>query len=206
MRNILKNIVIARRYDEAISLSKSDCFSSYNASFAMTKQPFLFVIPTVVEVSIYPVNIMNRFLHFAALQSKGRPGLLILILLLISFSANAKILLPQILSSDMVLQRDKPINIWGFASVGERVKVTFAGQQKEAITDKNGNWTVVLNPLKTSAKPQTMMISGSNKIELTNILVGEVWLCSGQSNMEYAMRKLAKIPKPKKRKTGFPVR
>ncbi|WP_316847430.1 sialate O-acetylesterase [Pedobacter psychrodurus] len=112
--------------------------------------------------------------------------------------------MPQILSSNMVLQREKPINIWGFAAVGEKVEVAFAGQKKETISDKNGNWLVVLAPLKTSAKPQTMTISGSNKIELTNILVGEVWVCSGQSNMEYAMRKLAKIPKPKNVKLGFP--
>jgi len=119
--------------------------------------------------------------------------------------ANAKILLPQILSSDMVLQRDKPINIWGFASPDEKIEVTFAGQKKQTVTDKNGNWLVVLAPLKTSAKPQTMIISGANKIELTNILVGEVWVCSGQSNMEYQMRKLAKIPKPNNEKLGFPA-
>lgn len=124
---------------------------------------------------------------------------------LVTINANAKILLPQILSSNMVLQRDKPINIWGFAAAGEWVTVTFAGQKKEALTDNNGNWAIVLNPLKTSAQPQSMLISGSNTIELSNILVGEVWLCSGQSNMEYAMRKLAKIPKPKNEKLGFPA-
>jgi len=126
------------------------------------------------------------------------------LLSLFSLTANAKILLPQILSSNMVLQRDKPINIWGFGSVGEKVEVAFAGQKKATITDKNGNWLVVLTPLKISAKAQTMTITGSNKIELTNILVGEVWVCSGQSNMEYAMRKLAKIPRPKNEKLGFP--
>jgi sialate O-acetylesterase len=140
--------------------------------------------------------------------SSRKPGFamtaLIILLSLCSFSANAKILLPQILSNDMVLQRDKPINIWGFASPDEKVEVIFAGQKKETITDKNGNWLVVLAPLKTSTKAQTMTITGSNKITLTNILVGEVWVCSGQSNMEYAMRKLAKIPKPKNEKLGFP--
>ncbi|MGM9475775.1 sialate O-acetylesterase [Pedobacter sp. GSP4] len=131
--------------------------------------------------------------------------IIIALLSFFSLTANAKILLPQILSSNMVLQRDKPINIWGFAAEGEKIEVSFAGQKKQTVTDKNGNWAVALNPLKTSAMPQTMTISGSNKIELTNILVGEVWLCSGQSNMEYAMRKLAKIPKPKNDKLGFPA-
>ncbi|RYD76456.1 MAG: sialate O-acetylesterase, partial [Sphingobacteriales bacterium] len=105
----------------------------------------------------------------------------------------------------MVLQSDKPINIWGFASPDEKVEVEFAGQTKQTKADKDGNWSVVLNPLKISAKPQSMTISGTNEIKLDNILVGEVWLCSGQSNMEYQMRKLAKIPKPKNEQLGFPA-
>jgi sialate O-acetylesterase len=105
----------------------------------------------------------------------------------------------------MVLQRDKPVKIWGFAAIGEKVTVSFATQTKTTIADDEGNWCVNLSPLKTSEKPQKMLIEGSNKIILTNILVGEVWLCSGQSNMEYAMRKLAKIPQPKIASLGFPA-
>jgi sialate O-acetylesterase len=136
---------------------------------------------------------------------KGRIRYSALILLLcMAVSADAKILLPQILSSNMVLQRDKQINIWGFADAGEQVTVRFAGQMRKATADQAGNWSVQLDRLKTSRAPQSMKVSGSNKITLTNILVGEVWLCSGQSNMEYAMRKLAKIPKPKNDKLGFP--
>jgi sialate O-acetylesterase len=119
-------------------------------------------------------------------------------------SVSAKILLPQILSSNMVLQRDKPISIWGFANPGEKVSVSFAKQTKTTVANSAGNWEVILKPLKTSSKPQSMFIIGSNQIELKDILVGEVWLCSGQSNMEYAMRKLVKIPKPLNQKLGFP--
>ena len=119
--------------------------------------------------------------------------------------ANAKILLPQILSSNMVLQRDKPLNIWGFAATGEAVTVSFAGQVKQTMAQADGKWKVVLSPLKTSAVPAAMTIKGSNTIVLDNILVGEVWLCSGQSNMEYAMRKIAKVKRPLKEKLGYPV-
>lgn len=119
--------------------------------------------------------------------------------------ANAKILLPQILSSNMVLQRDKPLNIWGFAAAGERITVSFAGQVKQTMAQADGKWKVVLSPLKTSAVPAAMTIKGSNTIVLDNILVGEVWLCSGQSNMEYAMRKIAKVKRPLKEKLGYPV-
>ncbi|WP_248284658.1 sialate O-acetylesterase [Pedobacter fastidiosus] len=174
------------------------------------KQSLSTVISSEAEKSLNLLEKISR-LRFTSLEmtdefkSKGWiSGFLLLLLFFFSSSANAKILLPQILSSNMVLQREKPINIWGFASPSEKIEVTFAGQSKTTITDKTGNWSVILSPLKTSSKPQTMTISGSNKIELTNILVGEVWVCSGQSNMEYAMRKLAKIPKPKNEKLGFP--
>ncbi|MEJ5995022.1 sialate O-acetylesterase [Pedobacter sp. Du54] len=104
----------------------------------------------------------------------------------------------------MVLQRNARINIWGFGAAGEKVSVSFAKQTKNTVTDQSGKWQVVLEPLKTSSVPQSMTIIGSNKIVLTDILVGEVWLCSGQSNMEYQMRKLVKIPTPKNPKLGFP--
>jgi len=154
----------------------------------------------VKQIVVLKLNVIASFRFFI----EAKQSLLLMMLTIISFSANAKILLPQILGNDMVLQRDKPINIWGFGAVGEKVTVNFAGQTKATVTDNKGNWIVVLAPLKTSIMPQKMTISGSNKIVLDNILVGEVWLCSGQSNMEYAMRKLAKIPKPKNEKLGFP--
>lgn len=130
--------------------------------------------------------------------------LIMLILILASENLLAKVLLPQVLSSNMVLQREKPLTIWGFAAPGEKITVNFAEQAKNATANSSGNWEVTLAPLKASAVPRTMQIKGTNKIELTNILVGEVWLCSGQSNMEYAMRKLVKIPRPLNEKLGFP--
>ncbi|WP_225874595.1 sialate O-acetylesterase [Pedobacter hiemivivus] len=130
---------------------------------------------------------------------------LLIALLGMMVEANAKILLPQILSNNMVLQRDKPLNVWGFGTAGEAVTVSFAGQVKQTQTDANGKWKVVLAPLQTSAVPASMTIKGTNTIILDNILVGEVWLCSGQSNMEYGMRKIAKVKKPLKEKLGYPV-
>ncbi len=130
--------------------------------------------------------------------------LAVVLLMICSFSAEAKILLPQILSSNMVLQRNQPITIWGFGAIGEQVKVSFASQTKSTVTDQSGKWEVILSPLKTSTISQKMTITGTNTIVLTDILVGEVWLCAGQSNMEYQMRKLIKIPTPKNAKLGFP--
>ena len=130
---------------------------------------------------------------------------LLFFILLGLVNANARILLPQVLSSNMVLQRDKPVRIWGFASASERVSVSFAGQLKTTVADASGNWKVVLDPLKTNSSPSVMTIKGSNTVVLDNILVGEVWICSGQSNMEYQMRKLIKVKKPLNEKLGAPL-
>lgn len=101
--------------------------------------------------------------------------------------AFADITLPNILTSNMVLQRNSPVPVWGRADAGEQVKVSFAGQIAETTADSDGKWSVALKPLKLNASPAEMVISGKNTITLTNILVGDVWLCSGQSNMEYPL-------------------
>ncbi len=93
----------------------------------------------------------------------------------------------------MVLQQLKEIPVWGTASPGEKISIDFGGQNKTTVTDKSGKWLVKLKPMKASFTPREMTIQGSNTIVLKNILVGEVWLCSGQSNMEYAMRKYSKF-------------
>jgi len=89
-------------------------------------------------------------------------------------------------ANNAVLQQGKELPVWGTASEGEKVTVAFAGQKEETVA-KDGRWMVRLKPLKESPEPQSMTISGSNTLTLTNLLVGEVWLCSGQSNMEWAL-------------------
>ncbi len=97
--------------------------------------------------------------------------------------ARANVVLPRILDNNMVLQRDIPLAIWGWAAPGESVTVSIASQKLTAKADESGRWRVRLAPLSTSAKPLEMTVAGANTIALKNILVGEVWLCSGQSNM-----------------------
>jgi len=101
---------------------------------------------------------------------------------------SAEVKLPNVIGSDMVLQRDLPVPIWGWADNGEEVTVSFAGQTKTAKAGDDGKWMVKLSALKASAKPASLTIKGSNEITLENILVGEVWICSGQSNMEWSIR------------------
>ena len=100
--------------------------------------------------------------------------------------ADVKLSVP--LGDGMVLQRDMKVPIWGCADPGEKVTVTFAGQSVSAVADAKGNWTVKLDPLRTSSTPAEMTITATNTITAKDILVGEVWLCLGQSNMQFGLK------------------
>ncbi len=113
-------------------------------------------------------------------------------ILLVTFNLFSQVTLPKILGHNMVLQQEKKVPVWGTASPGEKISVAFAGQNKTTVADNAGKWSVKLSSMKASFTPREMTIKGTNTIVLKNILVGEVWFCSGQSNMEYAMRKYSK--------------
>ena len=110
----------------------------------------------------------------------------LIFLLLFPATVLANIKLPGIIDNNMVLQRDAPVKIWGWADAGESVTVTFKNQTYTAMPDGNGKWVVTLQK-SPAGGPFTMKVAGKNSITLQNILVGEVWLCSGQSNMEYKL-------------------
>lgn len=100
---------------------------------------------------------------------------------------SAQIKLPHIFGDNMVLQREKPITVWGWAKAKEKVTIKFHDQTKTTVADKAGKWSVKLDSEKAGG-PYTLIVSGKNSVTLTNILVGEVWICSGQSNMEWPVR------------------
>lgn len=114
--------------------------------------------------------------------------LIVFILLIFSVIANAEVRMPLLFSDGMVLQRNKQIPIWGFADANENIEVHFNKQIKKTTADKNGKWTLNLNPEKAGG-PFELIIIGKNKITIKNVLVGEVWICSGQSNMEFQVFK-----------------
>ena len=105
--------------------------------------------------------------------------------------ARANVSLPDVLSDGMVLQQNQKVPIWGHADPGETVVVKFAGQAKSATASADGRWLVKLDPIRASATPATMIITGKSTIELKDILVGEVWLVAGQSNMQLLLRETA---------------
>jgi len=97
--------------------------------------------------------------------------------------------LAALFSDHMVLQREKPVSVWGWADAEEKLTVEFGGQKKTAAADANGKWQVKLDPLPASVEPRKLVVQSAKperKVEVTDVLVGEVWLGSGQSNM--AMR------------------
>ena len=104
----------------------------------------------------------------------------------------ADVILPKVISSRMILQREVAVPVWGWADQGEEVTVEFAGQRKKAMPDAKGKWMVKMDPLAASAKSRVMTIRGKNTISLNDVLVGEVWLASGQSNMEWTFKHIAK--------------
>lgn len=99
----------------------------------------------------------------------------------------ADVTLPAIVGNHMVLQADKPLPVWGWAEPGEEVTVQLADDSATATADSRGNWSVKLPARKASRTPLEMTVTGKNTIRLTDILVGEVWLGSGQSNMDWAV-------------------
>ena len=112
---------------------------------------------------------------------------LIAVLMAVTASVHADVSLNGIFADHMVLQRDIPVSVYGRAAPGEKVSVSFAGQSKSAIADKDGGWTVKLDAMKVAKKSSTMTVVGKNKLTFTDIVVGDVWVCSGQSNMDFAM-------------------
>ena len=97
---------------------------------------------------------------------------------------SAEVRCPPIFGSSMVLQRDQAIPVWGTAAAGEKVSVEFAGKTVETIADKDGQWRMKLPPFSASNASRTLVVRGTNEIRFDDVLIGEVWLCSGQSNME----------------------
>ena len=111
--------------------------------------------------------------------------------LLIASIACSGVTLPRVIGSNMVLQRNIPVPLWGWAAPGEAITLTLSTETEDvepvattAVADADGNWQVKF-PAMAAGGPYTLRIKGSNTIELTNVLFGEVWVCSGQSNMEW---------------------
>lgn len=116
-----------------------------------------------------------------------RTLLSVLALLGLTLPGRADVTLPTIFGSHMVLQRDKPITIWGWSEKGEKVSVTLGEAKADATIDEKGNWKATLPAMKANSKGQTLTVEGKNKVTFEDVLIGEVWVGSGQSNMQWSV-------------------
>ncbi|HEY9559526.1 MAG TPA: sialate O-acetylesterase [Anseongella sp.] len=115
-----------------------------------------------------------------------------LILLLLAASsaaitARAEIRLPKLVGDHMVLQRDLPIHVWGWADPGEAITISFNGESYQVTADESGDWEAILRKMKAGG-PYEMVLEGTNRIALQDILIGDIWVCSGQSNMQWTVK------------------
>ena len=115
---------------------------------------------------------------------KIKSAIILLMSLFITQLTTAEVRLPKIIGSNMVLQRNAECKIWGWADRGEKVTVSFRDFEGSTQADKNGKWQITLPAMKEGG-PYQMSITGKNRITLENILIGDIWVCSGQSNMEW---------------------
>ena len=112
---------------------------------------------------------------------------------LLAGGLQAGVKMPNVFGDNMVLQCGQKVPVWGRADPGEKVTVSFAGQTVTATAGKDGRWRVDLAPLEVSAEARTLTVKGTDEKVLQNVLVGEVWFCSGQSNMEFTMSSRRKV-------------
>jgi sialate O-acetylesterase len=149
---------------------------------------------------------LKKIIMMGSNNSK-RNSLIRLMLILAFFGFNSltgwgNVRIPRIISSNMVLQRNAPIILWGWADAREKVTIAFAGSTISSRADNQGKWKIVF-PSMPAGGPFSMEFRGKNTILLTNIMVGEVWICSGQSNMEFVVSRSVNGPEEVKN-AAFP--
>ncbi|MDY7109532.1 MAG: sialate O-acetylesterase [Planctomycetota bacterium] len=118
------------------------------------------------------------------MMNQRRASIVGVMVLVLAGAATADVTLPSVFGHHMVMQRGRELPVWGRADPGERVSVSMAGNTTTAVADEDGAWMVRL-PAMSAGGPHAMIINGENRIRFEDILIGEVWICSGQSNMEW---------------------
>ena len=123
------------------------------------------------------------------MQSHLRCLYLLTALITLSLNSSAQLKLPALVSDNMILQQSTPVRIWGWSTPGEQITISFQKKQYQTVTGANKKWELMLPAMKAGG-PYDMTIKGPDEITIHNILIGEVWVCSGQSNMEFPMSRI----------------
>ena len=135
----------------------------------------------------FRARLVSGVAYVLALLMKSSLRRLAFLLLVASAVARADVSLAPLFTDHAVLQRDKPIPVWGRADTGENISVTFGKQTKSTVAGPDGRWSVSLDKLPADSKGADLTVAGKNSVVLHDVVVGEVWLCSGQSNMEFTV-------------------
>jgi sialate O-acetylesterase len=135
-----------------------------------------------------PSQVGNSSVRRSHHPMKGRILLSLAAAFVISKTALADITLAPLFRDGAVLQRDQPLTIWGKAAAAEKVEIKFRSQTASVITAADGRWRVTLRPEKAATFASDLVAKGANTVVVRNVLVGDVWLCSGQSNMAFLVR------------------
>jgi sialate O-acetylesterase len=135
-------------------------------------------------------KIINKLTFMNNTKFRGFIAFLLLIASTsIPWTAMAKVELTSIFTDNMVLQQGKELAFWGTALPGEQVSISMMGKSAKSDADQSGKWKIIFPKLKASSNPMDIVVQGQNIITIKNVLVGEVWLCSGQSNMDMTVAK-----------------
>jgi sialate O-acetylesterase len=150
---------------------------------------------------------MKNVRHFSGSHAIMKKAGISLLLWCVSLPAMADVKLPAIFSNGAVLQRNQPVTVWGWAAAGKGVKVSFGEQQVETKAAPDGTWSVSLKAMPASAdgRPLKVQEAGGNEVTVQDVLVGEVWLASGQSNMEWAIAASQEADKAAATSTPMPM-
>lgn len=141
---------------------------------------------TIAHIKILVTVRKMKFTH----TSTFAPFFTIAIALASASFVSADVVLSKLFGDHMVLQQNQPIRIWGKADPGEQVTAELAGKSSSVKTGKDRRWRIDLPPMKADGKAHTLTVKGNNTITLNDVLLGEVWICSGQSNMEWPMNNI----------------
>lgn len=146
-------------------------------------------LSNTILLSCYTIDCINLKSRPNLLEMNNFPKFFLALFSFASVQLSAQIKLPKLISDGMVLQRDTEIKIWGWASASEKITLTLKKEKYETVTDASGNWEILL-PAHTAGGPYEIKLKGKNKITIENILFGDVWICSGQSNMVLNLERL----------------
>ncbi|TWI98083.1 sialate O-acetylesterase [Mucilaginibacter frigoritolerans] len=135
-----------------------------------------------------------------------RPLFTALLIIGLFLQASAQLTTAKLFGSHMVLQRNQPVTIWGWSTKNAKIMVSFNGQQVSAKADAKGNWKVLLKPMEAGGPYEMKISSGNEQLDYTDIMMGEVWICSGQSNMEFQLKNAYGFKQEQKNAAQMPIR